>query len=62
MLPHRLPTVTNVTPSDNERLMKWRVERGALVFPDWSKGEIVLGGKDDVRKDLRNEIYELIVS
>ncbi|XP_063691419.1 uncharacterized protein LOC134823784 isoform X2 [Bolinopsis microptera] len=45
---------------DNTRLNKWRIERGALIFPDWSKGEIILGGKDDVRKELRNEILELI--
>ncbi|KAL5249286.1 hypothetical protein ACHWQZ_G018220 [Mnemiopsis leidyi] len=45
---------------DNGRLNKWRIERGALIFPDWSKGEIILGGKDDVRKELRNEILELI--
>jgi len=45
---------------DNTRLNKWRIERGALIFPDWSKGELVLGGKDDVRKELRNEILELI--
>ena len=48
--------------ADNTRLNKWRIERGALIFPDWSKGEIILGGKDDVRKELRNEILELIVS
>lgn len=44
----------------NERLHKWRVEKGALIYPDWSKGEVVLGGKDEIRNQLRDEIYELI--
>ena len=62
MTPRLLGNCLTLLTSDNTRLNKWRIERGALIFPDWSKGELILGGKDDVRKELKNEIYELIVS
>jgi len=44
---------------DNCRLKEWRVQHGALVFPDWCNSLLVIGGKEETKELLQNTIEDL---